>query len=806
MRSVFGPAICASVVIFSMVSSDLSAADPHGKGSLDSIRPLLTKHCLGCHSGKEPKGELSLDQLGPDLANKATREVWESVQEQLRIGAMPPKEKPRPSKEEVQQINAWIDSRIAAVDAIKRGESGRVVVRRLNRVEYENSVRDLLGVNTPLRELLPLDTSANGFDNVGEALHTSSFLLDRYLEAAETALNQAISNRPQPPPLVKKQINLKESHQVKNTTEKVFRKREDGSVVLFCSSLWQAVGITGFYPPDRGNYRFRISASAIQSPNVPVTFRVLSGGGGMGGAKAHLVSYFDVIEGPPKIIEFVDYMEPRTTITLLPYGLVNAQTVNKVGAETWDGPGLAVDWVEIEGPLNEVWPPESHRQIFGELKQANFPGYNQRDRVEVVSEDPLTDADRILRKFARRAYRRSVTDADIKPLLALVETNLAEKQTFEQAIRVALMAVMVSPDFLFLKEEPGELNDFALASRLSYFLWSSLPDEELLQLAERGELKSKLPEQVERLLKHPKANAFAENFVGQWLNLREIDFTMPSHILYPDFDEMLKYSMVKETELFFQEVLNEDLPLTNFVASDFSILNGRLAKHYGIPDVYGWEFRKVQLPPDSHRGGVMTMASVMKVTANGTHTSPVERGAFVLDRILGTPPPKPPENIAGLEPDIRGATTIRQQLAKHRQVDSCASCHVQIDPPGFALESFDVIGGFREYYRTSGNGKPVMIDGKRMHYLQGPAVDPADKLPDGREFKNIDELKQLLLTDKDQLTRALTTRLLTYATGGPPEKLDAPQIEAIVARTREKQYGFRSLVKEIVASPLFRQK
>src|SRR5581483_5545412 len=279
----------------------------------------------------------------------------------------------------------------------------------------------------------------------------------------------------------------------------------------------------------------------------------------------------------------------------------------------------------------------------------------------------------------------------------------------------------------------------------------------------------------------------------------------------------LKHSMLKETYLFFDELLKNDLSLANFVHADFSMLNGRLAKHYGIPlpplgpgetvkDGAMWDFRKIMLPKDSHRGGVLTMASVLKVTANGTYTSPILRGAWVLERILGTPPPRPPEGVTAVEPDIRGATTIRQQLAKHRQVASCASCHVKIDPPGFALESFDVIGGWRNYYRTSGNGKAVIVDGRRMPYLQGPKVDPADALADGRRFRDIDEFKQLLLKDRDQLARALTERLVTYATGAAPQPPDQPEIEAIVSTIRGRNYGLRALVHEIVQSKLFQNK
>jgi hypothetical protein len=770
------------------------------------VRGLLTRHCEECHSGEKPKGDWRLDQLTTNFADKTAADRWQKVLEQLQSGEMPPKKKVRPPEPETKAVVAWIASQFQQANAARRAE-GRVVLRRLNRTEYENTVRDLLGVQTPLKDLLPLDSSADGFDNIGEALHTSSFLLDKYLEAADTALNQAIANRPQPKS-AKTRYLLTESHQVRSTTEKVFRKTEEGVLTLLSSSAWQQVGVTKFYPQERGRYRFTMSVSAVQSSNQPVVFRVWSGSGGMGGARGHLVNYFDAPPGKPRIIEFVDHMEPRTSISILPYGLASSQTVNKVGADSWEGPGLVVDWVDVEGPLNETWPPESHRRLFGDLKQGPAPIYNQRDRVEVVSTEPLADADRILRQFARRAFRRSVTDADVKPFVALVEAKLVEQRTFEQAMRAALSAVLVSPEFLFLRERPGKLDDFALASRLSYFLWSTMPDEELLALAEQKQLTqpATLRAQVERLLNHPKAAQFTENFTGQWLGLRDIDFTVPSHIHYPEFDDMLKVSMVRETEQFFAEVLRQDLSLTNFIASDFTMLNGRLARHYGIPGVSGFEFRKVKLPPDSHRGGVLTMASVLKVTANGTTTSPVLRGAWVLDRILGTPPPKPPDNVGTLEPDTRGTKNIREQLAKHRQLESCASCHVKMDPPGFALESFDVIGGWREFYRVSGNGKPVTIDGRRMPYLHGPKVDPSDVLPDGRAFRDIDELKQLLLADTNQIARSLTKKLLTYATGHSIEPSDAPAVEAIVAKAKARDYGFRSLIHEVVVSDVFRMK
>ena len=683
---------------------------------------------------------------------------------------------------------------------------GRTILRRLNRFEYENTVRDLLGIDLELGDLLPADSSADGFDNVGEALHTSTFLMEKYLEAAEKALDLAIANGPQPTQ-IKKRYSLKDQHLVKSTTERVFRKGDDGAVVMFSSSAWNAVVLYEFYPPDRGKYRFRISASAAQSEGKPVTYRVDAGSMLMAG-KHHLVGYFDANADKAATLEFVDYLEPRSTIRILPYGLANAQTVDKIGADKYVGPGLMVHWVDVEGPLHDAWPPASHRRLFGDLPQAPAKTAQQPNRVEVVSKNPEADADRILRAFGQRAFRRNVADDDLRLYRGLVNDRLAKKYSFEQAVRVGLAAMLVSPDFLFLREQPGKLDDFALASRLSYFLWSTMPDEELLKLAEQQKLRDPalLRKQVERMLNDRRASAFTENFVSQWLGLRDIDATMPSHILYPEYDEMLKASMLKETHLFFDEVLKHDLSIDHFVASDFSMLNGRLAKHYGIPGIQGWEFRKAKLPKESHRGGLLTMAAVLKVTANGTYTSPILRGAWVLDRLLGTPAPPPPEGVAAIEPDIRGATTIREQLVKHRQDAACASCHAKIDPPGFALESFDVIGGWRDYYRTTGNGKPVMLEGKRMHYLEGKKVDPADALQDGRRFADIDELKQLLLKDREQVARALTRRLTTYATGARSLPADRPRIEAILRRAQEANYGLRTLVHEIVQSELFQNK
>jgi hypothetical protein len=793
---------CAIALLVSAVSGQESSHQGDSAFFDAKIRPVLVAHCYRCHSheAKAPKGDFRLDRLAPDFADEAGRERWREVLKRVKAGEMPPKSQPRPPAKEVRLLSDWIGARAEAAEAARRAR-GRVALRRLNRVEYENTVRDLLGVDVDLKEMLPVDPPANGFDNAAEALHVSSFLMERYLEAADTALGVAIANEPRPK-TSKKRYRFQDERQVKISEERVYRRLDD-AVVCFSSSPWTAVTLGLFYPPDRGKYRFRIAAYGFQSSGKPVVFRVETNPGRLG-EKSRLVNYFDAPADKPAVIEFVEHLEPRCTIRVHPYGLAPAQVVHKVGADSYQGAGLAVQWVEVEGPLHDSWPPASHRRLFGDLPQAPAAG----DRLEVVSRQPVADAERILRTFARRAFRRTLTDDDVKPFVALVKARLAEKVPFEQAVRVGLLGVLVSPDFLFLREKPGRLDDFALASRLSYFLWSTMPDEELLTLADRRKLgePDTLRRQVERMLADPKAAALTENFVGQWLGLRDIDFTEPSHLLYPEFDDMLKVSMVREAQRFFDEMLRNDMSVTNFVASDFSMLNGRLAKHYGIRGVDGWEFRKVALPPQSHRGGVLTMAGVLKVTANGTSTSPVVRGAWVLDHILGTPPPRPPAGVPAVEPDIRGATTIREQLAKHRRIASCAACHARIDPPGFALESFDVIGGWRENYRSTGLGEVVNLDGRRMPYLKGPKVDPADVLPDGRRFRDIDELKQLLLKDKDRLARALAAKLVTYATGRAPEPADRPEIEAIVGKTRSHNYGLRTLIQEIVWSKAFQNK
>ena len=782
--------------ILECVTSSVMAAETDSPA-----KQLFTQHCEKCHSASKAEGKFTVASLKEDFSDRQNREKWLTVLEQLRDGNMPPKDEPRPPVMVVQSVMEWISAQSRNAEIAHRELEGRVVMRRLNRAEYANTVRDLLGVEVDLSDLLPLDTSTNGFDNNAELLHTSSFLMRNYLDAADRVLDEAIANEPKPW-IQKKRFDIREEKSVK-ATGSVYRHTDDG-VAIFAT--WESANIRvtmwNFRSHVRGKYRFRISGYGFQSEGKPIAFRVTAGTL-KEVTEERLIDYFAVPADTPTVVEFTEQLEPENRIRILAEGLpALPPAVEKIGADKYTGPGLVIQWVDVEGPILESWPPPSHQVIFGDLKQTRI----SPERYEVVSTQPMVDAERILRDFARRAFRRNVSDVDIQPFLARVKSKLDQNYSFEQAMRVGLKGVLVSPSFLFLREPGPKLDDFALASRLSYFLWSSMPDEELFQLAAANQLHEPdvLREQVERLLNDPKAKAFNTNFTGQWLSLRAIDATMPDGTLYPEYDDILKTSMLKETSLFFDEVLKNDLPLTHFVSSDFTFLNARLAKHYGIPGIEGMEMRKVTLPSDSHRGGLLTMGSILKVTANGTTTSPIIRGSWVLERILGTPPAKPPLDVEAIEPDIRGATTIREQLAKHRKVESCASCHRTIDPPGFALENFDVIGGWREHYRST--GEPRTVNGRRVRFWNGPAVDPGDELPDGRKFRDIDEYKKLILEDKDQLARNLTEKLLAYGTGAAPSIADKPHIETIVGRLRDKNYGFKALIHEIVQSPLFQSK
>jgi hypothetical protein len=516
-------------------------------------------------------------------------------------------------------------------------------------------------------------------------------------------------------------------------------------------------------------------------------------------------------------------------------------------------PGYAVQWLEVTGPLEDSRAANGYQLLFGDLPMRRLgegekggvpletvtpaatpppggppgggliglagPGGFGRSpiknvAVEVLSKSPQQDAERLLRGFLKTTYRRPVEESEVQRFLGLFKREFDLGSGFARSMLTAYTGVLVSPGFVYVEEQPGKLDDLALATRLSLFLWNSTPDAALRARAERGELRKPavLRAETERLLNDPKSRRFVDAFTDYWLDLRKIDDTSPSATIYNDYelDEPLKLAALDETQLFFAELLRTNLPAKNIVASDFTYLNERLANHYGIRGVKGAGMRRVSLPEGSDRGGLMTMASVLKLTANGTTTSPVLRGHWITERILGVEMRPPPPSVKAVEPDIRGAVTIRQQLAKHRDNPSCASCHIKMDPPGFALESFDVMGARRDRYRAvAENVKPEPgygMNGQAFAFHYGLPVDSAGELPDGRAFRDIKEFKRHVLKEEVPIARNLAKQLVVFATGAPVRFSDRAELERILQRAKSSQYGVRTLVEEIVRSELFQTK
>ena len=805
-----------------MLLAFFGAAGNAGAQSRDTFsaqfRRFADAHCTDCHGPDEQKAKLRLDTLPAKFDDPDIAATWVKVLDKLAHGEMPPKKKPQPSKAEAQPILTALQRQLHEASRARQQREGRVALRRLNRTEYETTLGDLLGVKVSVKDLLPDDNSAAGFDNVSAVLDVSSAHLLRYQDAAERVLATVIP-RALPGKFKERKTGreiAEKSKQFALTLGKSSKLNGDEAVLY--ASYYSHIVFGSPTVPEPGRYRVRASMYAIGTGGKPLPVRWTQGVE-WGKDEKNARSIHDVPEGKPVVIEDEFEMNRRGDLVDFTGWSLPAQRrfeeANKgKSLDSYAGPALAVQWVEVEGPLDD-FPPVGYTRLFGDLP---LKAPYARGPLQVESTQPREDAARLMRSFLPLAFRRPVSAELQDYYVKIVHDVLDKKMPFESAMLLGYRAALCSPHFLLLteptgtrKDQPAALDDYALASRLSYFLWSTMPDGELLQLAAKGELEKPavLRAQVERLLKDPRSHRFTENFAGQWLELRKIDATTPDPQAYGEYDLFLFWAMPRETKLFFEEILRGDRSVTEFVHSDWTFLNERLARHYGIPGVAGGEMRLVKLPPGSHRGGVLTQASVMKVTADGTKTSPVLRGKWVLDRIVGKPPAPPPPNVSAIEPDIRGATTIRQQLDKHRNTEACAMCHRHIDPPGFALESFDVIGGWRDFYRATVYKRDAVVElanypGRQI--VRGLDVEKGGVAPDGRPFKDIDEYKQLLLTDKDQLARNIAEKLLIYATGAEIQFADREVVEQLVAQSRAKNYGFRSLLHDVVQSRIFLNK
>jgi len=1031
-----------------------TALSPAARGATDRV-PFLKAHCVDCHGPILQEAELRLDRLSRDLSKTDVFNRWVRIYDRIDKGEMPPKEADSPSDADRRAFLVSLRKDLEQAERARLKKQGYQRVRRMNRVEYEHTLRDLLAL--PLLRVkasLPEDGKQHGFDKVVGALDISHVQMRKYLQTADGALKQALvrqSKRPETiewrepaarqnsgraaiaihvgAPLLNGKLAPGLTTVVRgnpvddpgNTYRAAqFRGEADSLIILsgrFGAHQPQGLQPDRFRPPVGGWYRVRFSVWGLRwkrgaiKPAVRSKIRKYIEFGEpwvrdekqrwkgrrldeervreydenvefygkteathvvRASLKGEPIGFFDAPSLKPTVHEFTVWLEPGEKVSFHPMTLPATGPRNSAssnGVLSYEGPGIAFDWFDIQGPLLEQWPPERHRRLFGEIppganpqpfrKEAptvgpgksvtlsndSFEGAGRliggnrllningtttahvncvapgvyelavaafqtragdkpakmqlhindkavpkgkfpvtafrekpqthratfkvnragsvkigieflndffdpdnpdpklRDRnlylkaVKVVGpktslgtsdasaseSESAPDIRRLLRRFADRAFRRPVDIEEIEPYAAIVENRLQSGAGFEESLLAGYQAILCSPDFLFLglEDQADAGTGYALASRLSYFLWNSMPDETLRKLAQSGKLSQPdvLRAQVERMLDDPRSDRFIEHFLDQWLELEKIDFTTPDPQLYPEFDPWLRDSMLAEARGYFRKLLEEDRSIDHLIDADFVLINQRLAELYDIRGVHGAKLRPVKLKKDSPRGGVLTQGAVLKVTANGTATSPVLRGVWVSERILGIPRDPPPPNIPAIEPDATGAVSIREMIEKHRADPACAKCHAKFDPPGLALESFDVIGGWRERYRLSGRPKRIKVDGKkvlepheevisakgrRVKLRLGPKVDPSGKLADGRQFDDLADLKSLLLDDREQLAGNVIRQLLVYATGSGIRFSDREEIEAILARSRKTNYGLRSIIHEVVQSRVFR--
>ena len=740
---------------------DVSSSDDFSK----KVEPFLARHCFGCHGHEKPRGDLVLDRFHDAAAAFAEAGVWEKVLRRIQAREMPPKARPRPEEAEIADIQAWLELAAQGGDR-RRSDPGRVTLRRLNRAEYNNTIRDLVGVDFRPGDDFPADDVGYGFDNIGDVLSLPPLLAEKYLAAAEAISEKAIETGPAPGPPSRRF----EADKLDCTAAESEKKQD------FVALLSEGEVGTTFSFPQAGKYVLRVEAYQRRAGKESALMAFRCDGRELSRAN---VEAFRSSPGKYEAQVDVEPGDRRVAVAFLnDFRDPEAQDPKRRDRD------LVVNYLEIVGPV-DVKPrrSEPHERIV---------------ICDMSGPDRPACLEQILERFASRAYRRPATPDEVQRLVAIVESVAGDGASLAEALRVAVTAVLVSPYFLFrveLDPEPRNadhahaVNDFELAARLSYFLWSSLPDDELWSLARAGKLSedATLESQALRLLKDAKSAALTEGFCSQWLTLRNLAVASPDHGRFPSFDDNLRAAMRKESDLFFEAIVREDRSILEFLDADFTFLNGQLAKHYGYAGVEGSEFRRVPLE-GGWRGGVLTQASVLTVTSNPTRTSPVKRGKWILEQILGTPPPPPPPGVGELkegEAALHG--TLRQRMEQHRANPLCASCHEAMDPLGFGLECFDAVGAYREE------------DG-------GIRIDASGTLPDGSRFNGPAELKAVLKSRGEQFTRAFAVKMLTFALGRGVEYYDRRAVDAIAAEVRAKGHRFSSLVLAIVKSEPFRMR
>ncbi|MFM1996838.1 MAG: hypothetical protein RLZZ111_1225 [Planctomycetota bacterium] len=717
------------------------------------VRPLLAKYCFDCHSGKDADGGVALDECIEAAARSTDRAVWQKVLRQLQGQAMPPRDAEQPTAAERNVLEEWVAGFALKPDCSRGERPGRVTLRRLNRAEYNNTIRDLFGIDIAPADEFPSDDVGYGFDNIGDVLSVSPVLMERYLLAAEKVAEAVI----------------------------FAADVETAAVRLYSGKQLNSTGDFGHDVelPESGSYVIRVRAAGILAGPDPPKMTI--------SLDKAVKRKVDVRNGRPLFRDFDVKLNVPSGKHRIDVGFLNDYYAEDPETKKKADRNLAVDKIAVIGPIG-VMPdplPEPHLRFF---KKPIDPRGSRAEQYEQAKE--------ILKPLASRAFRRRATDLEVEALADVYEAAREGGQSIERAMQAAVTALLAAPSFLFrVEQDPPpdkirRLDGFELASRLSYFLWSSMPDDELFRAAARGELDT--DEQVVaaalRMLRDDKARALVENFAGQWLQLRSLADHAPDRKRFPGFDDDLRAAMRRETEEFFWSIVRDDRSVLDFLDADYTFVNERLAKHYGIPGVTGDALVRVSIDPD-RRGGLLGQASVLTVTSNPTRTSPVKRGKWILENLFAAPPPAPPPNVPELEKSEGGPLTgtLRQRMEQHRADPACAACHQLMDPLGFGLENFDAVGGWRTR------------DGDTE-------VDAGGELPGGRSFKGPKELRRVLLDRKDEFRRCLAEKLLTYALGRGLEWYDACAVERIAGRLAAEGDRFSVLVEEIVRSPAFRKR
>ena len=783
------------------------------------IQPLLESSCLACHANTILT-PLDISQLSFDLSNPTVFRTWSRVYERLERNEMPPAPGPYPDTAIKNRALRSLAAALSDANHEARGDQ-RTPLRRLTRLEYKNTMQDLLGIDESLAEelvqSLPAEAESGGFDTVAKHQGISALHIRSYLEAADRALNMALQVGTRPD-FIDFFVDYSKSGYLDALTNGNFlgagiTKEVEGGYATFFDTGSTYIfhsATEGYTVPTPGRYRVTIEANAYQA-KTPVTLTLFSGTKGAAAAAAlsDLIGIKDLIGTTPTTLSVETFLRPGDVVSpsVADVATPEGDYVNYYAPENnvnaYQGEGITMRTLRIEGPLLESWPPPSTRKLLGDMEY-------DASGMPILQDSAYEHILQVVDTFASRAFRRKLEPDEAEMYADLAKIHLENGKPFIDAVRVSLRAILTSPSFLYHNvgsPQESELDDFALATRLAFFLWRSPPDDKLLQAAHDGRLRSntEILATVERLIDDPKHQRFITDFTEQAFRIDEINTTAPDKILYPEYDERLGQAMVLETKLFFQELIKENLGVANLIKSDFTFLNRRLAEHYQIADVSGQHMRRRELPETSVRGGLLSQAGIHKITANGTTSSPVPRGNFVLTNLLGQPAPPPPPNIAGLEPDTRGATTVRDQLQKHRELPMCAGCHRRIDPPGIALETFDPIGGYRTAYRSLGDAVPTAFGDFRT-YKEGLPVDASGLTPDGRLFSGFQEYQEILLeTELEQVARHLVSQFLVLATGSEVEFIDRYHVQKILDDTRSEGFPVRTLLHRVASSELFRR-